>query len=115
MATKKLLKRIKGFIHSSFKKVRINDKPDPLLESLYSERRLLRTKKDAKSVEKLKHIENELCEKFSESMFKKIMTEVKGAENCKDGGFNTGKLWKLKKKLSPRNQDSPTAMYNDSG
>ena len=43
------------------------------------------------------------------------MTEVKGADNCEDGVFNAGKLWKLRKKLSPRNRDPPIAMYNDSG
>ena len=43
------------------------------------------------------------------------MAEVKGADNCEDGGFNAGKLWKLRKKLLPRNQDPPSAMYNDSG
>ena len=48
-------------------------------------------------------------------MFKTIMTEVKGLDDCEDGGFNSGKLWKLKQKLSPRNHDPPTAMRNENG
>ena len=38
--------------------------------------------------------------------------------NCidsEDGGFNSGKLWKLKKKLSPANYDPPTAMKDKTG
>ena len=54
VVSKKLVKRIKSFTHKSFKKVRIVDKPDSILEALYNERRLLRNKKDAQSVEILK-------------------------------------------------------------
>ena len=109
------MKRINGFIHSSFKKDRLTAKPNPILELLYSERSVLRIKRKPQVSKNFNILENELCEKYSESMFKKIMTEVNGADNCEDGGFNAGNLWKLRKKLSPRNQDPPTAMYNDSG
>ena len=48
-------------------------------------------------------------------MFKTIMIEVKGLDDCEDGGFNTRKLWKLKQKLSPRTHDAPSAMTNEKG
>ena len=48
-------------------------------------------------------------------MFKKIMDEVKDAHDDEDGGFNAGKLLKLKKKLYPKCSDPPTAMVNDEG
>ena len=48
-------------------------------------------------------------------MFQKIMTKVKGMEDSEDGGFNWGRLWKLKKKLSPKVSDPPTAMTNSVG
>ena len=32
-----------------------------------------------------------------------------------EGGFNAGRLWKLKKKLSPKVSDPPTAMMNTLG
>ena len=42
-------------------------------------------------------------------MYQKIRKEVK-AMSCEEGGFNPGKLWQLKKKLSPKHTASPTAM-----
>ena len=48
-------------------------------------------------------------------MFNKIMVEVKDVGDCESGGFNSGKLWKLKNKLSPRFIDPPTAMRNSEG
>ena len=48
-------------------------------------------------------------------MFKKIRTEVTGLEDSEDGGFNAGRLWKLKKKLSPKASEPPTAMIDTNG
>ena len=48
-------------------------------------------------------------------MYNKILSEVQGLEDAEDGGFNAGKLWKLKKKLSPRSTEPPTAMENSNG
>ena len=45
----------------------------------------------------------------------KIMKEVQGLEEAEDGGFNSGKLWKLKKKLSPKSNEPPTAMEDSEG
>ena len=44
----------------------------------------------------------------------KIKEELKDIE-CKDGGMNSGKLWKLKKKLNPIGRDHPTAMLDHKG
>ena len=60
-----------------------------------------------KVFQELKQVENELSEKYAEGMFKTILSIVKGLDECEDGGFNSGKLWKLKQKLSPRNHDPP--------
>ena len=48
-------------------------------------------------------------------MYTKILSEVQGLEDAEDGGFNAGKLWKLKKKLSPKTNEPPTAMENSHG
>ena len=48
-------------------------------------------------------------------MFRKIKAEVQGVDDAEEGGFNAGKLWKLKSKLAPRNKDPPTAMFNKEG
>ena len=115
IVTKQLLKRINGFVHECFSKVKLTDKPNKDLERLYNKRTVLRTKSDAESKKQLESVESELCKKYSEVMFQKIMTEVKGMEDSEDGGFNSGRLWKLKKKLSPKVSDPPTAMINSVG
>ena len=76
---------------------------------------VLRTKSDTVSKKQLENVESELCNKYSEVMFKNIMAEVKGMEGSEDGGFNAGRLWKLKRKLSPKDSDPPTAMINSVG
>ena len=115
LVTKLFLKRLKGFIYKSFKKVKIIQKPDVTLEKLYCKRRILRSKQDQTSKNELELVENELAEKYSETMFNKIMEGVKGCDNSDEGGFNTGHIWKLKKKLSPRVNDVPSAMKNSEG
>ena len=115
IVTKQLLKRINGFVHECFAKVKIIDKPNKDLERLYNKRTVFRTKADIESKKQLENVESELCNKYSEVMFKNIMNEVKGIEDSEDGGFNAGRLWKLKKKLSPKASDPPTAMLNSDG
>ena len=36
-------------------------------------------------------------------------------EDTEDGGFNTGKLWKLKKKLCPKPTEAPSVMQSSDG
>ena len=55
-----------------------------------------------------------LLKSTQEKMYQKIKSEIDCIDN-EDGGFNSGKLWKLKKKLSPVNSDQPTAMKNSEG
>ena len=47
-------------------------------------------------------------------MYKKINEQIKGID-CEVGGWNSGHLWKLKKKISPRETDPPTAMNDTDG
>jgi hypothetical protein len=115
LVTKKFLKRLKGFMHQCFKKVKIVEKPDEELENLYNKRRILRTRTDEASEKELEEVENELSEKYSDKMYNKIMGELKGKTDSEEGGFNVGSLWKLNKKLSPRYNDPPTAMVNSEG
>ena len=48
-------------------------------------------------------------------MFEKIMKGIKGCDDSEEGGFNTGHVWKSKKKLSPRVNDVPSARKNSEG
>ena len=112
--TKKFLNRLNGFIHSSFKKIRVTERHDKVLENLYNLRSDLRQKDDLESKERLKNVEKELNEKYAEDFYEKIKKELEGME-ADDGGWNTSHLWKLKKKLNPRPSDPPTAMKNSKG
>ena len=115
VVTNKFVKRLKGFVHKCFKKVKIIDKPDEELDKLFNMRRILRNKTDTVSIAKLEELNEELANKYSDKMSKTILSEVKGITKSDEGGLNTGKLWKLKKKLMPRNQEPPTAMINKEG
>ena len=64
--TKRLIKRINGFVHQSFRKVKIETKPDLKLEKLYNRRNYLRTREDDISMEELEKLEDTLAEKYSE-------------------------------------------------
>ena len=112
--TRKFFKRLNGFINQCFKKVKIARKSDAKLEELYNQRRYWRSQSDETSKEELEKVDNELAEKYSETMYKKIMSEIK-VMSSEDGGYNPGHLWKLKKKLSPRHMEPPTAMRDSEG
>ena len=112
--TKKFLKRLKGFVSESFKKVKITNKPNKELERLYDKRRILRSQKNDLAKKELATVEKELADKYGEQMYKYIKEEIECIDS-EDGGFNSGKLWKLKKKLSPSNFDPPTAMKDSDG
>ena len=115
VVTNKMMKRLKGFIHQCFRKVKIVDKPNAELNDLYNKRQILRTKNDEKSKVELEKLNDKLCQKYSESMYKKIEKEINNIGDCEDGGFNSGKLWKLKKKLSPNTSEPPSAMEDSEG
>ena len=103
-----------GVLHSSFKKIKITEKPNKVLEELFRKRTMLRTKLDTESQEALKKVEEELADKCAEENRQKIMEELSGIK-CEEGGVHSGKLWKLRKKLFPKSRDPPTAMLDKEG
>ena len=115
IATKKFLKRIKGCVSQTFKKSRFcEDTYNNEIVNLFDKRRLLRNKDDDESKTELEKIETKLSELCAEENFKKVMEEIKDIE-CEEGGFNMGKLWKLKKKLCPNKKEPPVAMTDLDG
>ena len=112
--TKKFLKRLDGFISKHFKKIRVTHKVDKELEELYSKKSELKNKTDEISKKKLQELEEKMAEIYSEDMSKKIKDELNGI-NCEDGGWNSGFLWKLRSKISPRPEEPPTAMESSNG
>ena len=94
--------------------MRIVGNVDKELDELYKERTMLRNKEDKESKVRLQKVEDELADKFSEDFYKKIKEEIKGI-NSEEGGWNSGHLWCLKKKLFPMAPDPPTAMLDSEG
>ena len=115
IVTNKFIKRLKGFIHKCFKKVKIKDTDDKKLEEMYNKRRVLRNKTDEISKTMLEDLNIKLASEYSDKMTKTILNEIKGITKSDEGGLNTGKMWKLKKKLMPRIQEPPTAMMSSEG
>ena len=74
----------------------------------------LRHKEDVDSKIETNKLEEELADKFADNIFQKIKDEIAGM-NSEDGAINSGKLWKLKKKLHKNFVDPPTAMKNSRG
>ena len=112
--TRKFLRGLNDCIRKSFRKIRITDKPNKEIEDLFDKRRILRNKTDEKSRVELDNVENELAEKCAQKNYELIKGEIENID-CEEGGLNSGNLWKLKKKLSPKCRDPPTAMLDQNG
>ena len=113
-ATNAFFIKLEEYIKRCFKKIRISDKPNKELDDLFSKRKELRNKSDDYSKIELAQVETKLAELCAEKNFKVICDEISNIK-CDEGGINSGKLWRLKKKLSPRCRDPPTAMLNEEG
>jgi hypothetical protein len=108
--TEKFMKRLDKCIKKSFKKVRLGTKKPSEYETLYARWVELRHKEDVDS----KIETNKLEEELADIIFLKIKDEIE-VMNSEDGAINSGKLWKLKKKLHKNFVDPPTAMKNSRG
>ena len=113
-ATEIFITKLNGYIKQCFTKIRITDKPNKEVEKLFMERKQLRNKSDQLSKNKLIIVEEKLANLCSQSNYIKINEEISDFK-CEEGGINVGKLWKLKKKLSPICREPPTAMVNKEG
>ena len=112
--TRKFIKCINKYIRKCFRKIRITSRPNKEIEELFKKRQVLKVAKDDKSKKDLEEVEERLADLCAQDNFEKINEEISGI-NCDEGGFNSGHLWKLKKKLSPRCRDPPTAMMDGKG
>ena len=80
---------------------------------MYDKWRKFQSKKDLQSKKDIEELEKKLADKIVEN-HNKIQQEA-GKFKYEDGGFNSGKLWNLKKHLFPNHRDPPTAMKDDEG
>ena len=86
--TKKFLKRLDGYIVKHFKKIRVTEKRDDVLEDMYKKKTQLANKNDEGSKKKLEEVELEMAKLYSEDMYSKIQEELKGM-NSEDGGLES--------------------------
>ena len=112
--TRMFLKSLNQCVQKCFRKIRVTDKPNMEIEELFSKRRTLRNKNDPKSICELEEIERKLADMCAETNYEKIKEEIDSIKS-EDGGVHYGQLWKLKKKLSPKCRDPPTAMLDKHG
>ena len=112
---KQFIKRLGYCVSRCFQKIRIKGtRRNKALDELFNQRRILRTKKDAQSVENLQTVENKLSAMCAEENMK-LIKEVGGSISCEEGGMNPAKLWQLKKKLRGIVNEPPTAMLDQYG
>ena len=114
--TNKFLKKLDKCLHQCFTKIRVTSKENEKPNDLFEKRRLLRIRssKDEGAKIELESIEEDLADLVAEENYLKIKEEIKDKDSD-EGGMNTGKLWKLKKKIIPRQQEPPTAMVDSTG
>ena len=84
---------------------------DKDLEGLNKQKTDLKTKQEWESKQKMDKIDSE---KYTEEMVQKIGEQLKGI-SPKDWVWNSGHLWKLRKKISPIPTEPPNAMENQDG
>ena len=113
-ATMNFFKNLDKCIRMCFKKIRITENTKGEIDDLFNQRRLLRNKTDDKSKHELEKVELKLAELCSKQNYEKIKSEI-DAINYNEDGFNSNHLWNLKKKISPKCRDPPTAMMDQDG
>ena len=113
---KKFLKRFNGILHQCFKKIKItpNTKKEKEINELYKQQKNLKFKTDTNSIEELQRVNEKLVDKLSEDLFGIVKDEVSKI-NSETGGFNSGHLWQLKKKLSGKRTNSMAAVLDKCG
>ena len=108
------LKRLDKVCKMAFKKIRIKKTRNPLQNHLFSKWNNLRKKTVEKNKKWCKKIETILADKYAKDYLGKIENAAKDIDSS-EGGYNSGKLWKLKKQIFPQARDQPTAMYDKEG
>ena len=106
------LKRLNKVQHKCFTKIKVTEQIDKETDELYKEWRRMQSKPNEINKEELKEVEDKLADKIAKN-YRTIKTEAGNIDCAEEGGFHTGRLWELKKKLWPRAKDPPTAMLDN--
>ena len=106
----RFVKKVDGCIAVNFKKSRKTENKDIKTKELFDRRRILKTKDDQESKNKLARVEDEIAEHTNKN--RNIIKEELNKMKENEGGLNSNKLWKMKKKLCPNARDPPCAMLD---
>lgn len=111
----RFLKNLNNVFHKTFKKIRISpNNRITEVNKLMDRRRIIRNKKDPKSVKELKEVEDKLIELCAKANRDIIKDEI-GKLNTGDGGVKMANLWKLKRKLCNKAKETTSAKMDSSG
>ena len=111
----RFLKNLNRIFYKTFKKIRIcPSNRITEIDKLMERRRLLRSKKDSKSIEELKKVEDKLIELSAKTNRDIINNEVSKLKTD-DGGVNMASLWKLKNKLCNKAKETISAKVDAAG
>ena len=73
-----LFQRFNEAIKACFRKIRICDKPNKIVDELFKKRKQLRNQNDTLSKEELKQVEKELAKHCAEANYNVIKNEIDG-------------------------------------
>ena len=111
LSTEKFIKRLNKTIQKCFRKIRVTEKVDKEKQKLFEKWKKMKNDVSYKNKAEFEKLESLLAEKYAEEYVKKIHERMGGIDS-EDGEIKSGKIWKLKKDLFPRNRDPPTAMID---
>ena len=112
--TKNFIKRFNKVCKKTFKVIRIKHKKEKELDDLFHKWNKLKNKTNNEDITECKKVEEILATKYAEEYFGRIKQATETIDSS-EGGFNSGKLWKLKRDLFPQDRDPPTSMIDKEG
>ena len=107
----RFLKKLKGCITKSFKKIRITKPKENQTDKLFDKMRKLKGKEDEESMVELEKIITEIAE-IEEQKYNEIIEKL---ETVNENKVNTQVFWKIKKKMCPKSKEPPVAMLDGHG
>ena len=97
----------------NFKKRRVGIKKHDEKDSLYSRMRVLKGKEDDESKTELEAVVKAIAD-IAETNFNKLKQHLNKMK-ADDGAVIAHEMWKLRKKMCPKNRDPPTVMSDKNG
>ena len=92
---------------------RVTTKTNNDTDRLYNRMRFLKGKEDNESKTELEAVKKAIAE-IAENTFNKLKQQLEKIK-LDDNMINAHEIWKLRKKMSPKNRDPPTAMTDKKG